>query len=349
MTSPPSADAQLLFLSRLQRLFAEGDFTATYKFALLISLADLAVEHGRDDGSSLRLSTRRLAEKFIELYWQQTAPYSAGGRANSMHVLVQNHGSQAAVITAITDFQLETGIPKLQAASSSPHYRSLVTTVAGTVAAQPIEYLQNLGSSTEPFLYDRERGGIVLKPGVGYCLRRFQPLVQQLARSHWVGHVKRNRLNLPMLGQSDDLESFLFETSRETLEVIGAGLRRFTGGRCFYCGATVHEADVDHFIPFSLYPRDLVHNFVLAHPACNRSKSDTLAARPHLESWLEYITSRDDALREIGEAAGRISEPTSSLAVARWGYANAMTSGAQAWHRAKIYERVDKHYLDCLT
>ncbi len=40
---PPSAEAQLAFLAKLQRLFAEGDFTATYNFALLIALADLAV------------------------------------------------------------------------------------------------------------------------------------------------------------------------------------------------------------------------------------------------------------------------------------------------------------------
>ena len=50
---PPSAEAQLAFLAKLQRLFAEGDFTATYKFALLIALADIAVEIGSDDGGEL--------------------------------------------------------------------------------------------------------------------------------------------------------------------------------------------------------------------------------------------------------------------------------------------------------
>ncbi len=52
--SVPSPEAQLAFLAKLQRLFAEGEFTATYKFALLIALADLAVECGRDDGNALR-------------------------------------------------------------------------------------------------------------------------------------------------------------------------------------------------------------------------------------------------------------------------------------------------------
>jgi hypothetical protein len=61
-----------------------------------------------------------------------------------MLVLVQNHGSQAAVVTAIKDFQLATGTPTLQGSQISPQYGSLVSTVAGTVAAQPIAYLQNL-------------------------------------------------------------------------------------------------------------------------------------------------------------------------------------------------------------
>ena len=54
---PPSAEEQLAFLSKIQRLYAEGDFTATYKFALLVALADLAVELGHDDGAELPLGS----------------------------------------------------------------------------------------------------------------------------------------------------------------------------------------------------------------------------------------------------------------------------------------------------
>ena len=67
----PSADAQLLFLTKIQRLFAEGDFTATYKFALLITLAELAVERSGTPFQS-ELTTRDIAVKFIELYWKQS-------------------------------------------------------------------------------------------------------------------------------------------------------------------------------------------------------------------------------------------------------------------------------------
>ncbi len=142
-----------------------------------------------------------------------------------------------------------------------------------TVAAQPLAYLQNLGGRTVPFLYRREaRGTVVLEPGVAWCLRRFHPLVHQLARSHWVDHIRRNRRNRPILGQAGDLDQFLFETPRQGLLAMAQGLRTLDGPACFYCRGLVGQADVDHFIAFAQYPRDLAHNFVLAHPACNRCR-----------------------------------------------------------------------------
>lgn len=72
--STPSAEAQLEFLTSLQRLLAEGQFTATYKYALLLALADIAVESGDESGSPLAIPTKSLAEKFIQYYWRQVVP-----------------------------------------------------------------------------------------------------------------------------------------------------------------------------------------------------------------------------------------------------------------------------------
>lgn len=74
------------------------------------------------------------------------------------------------------------------------------------------------------------------------------------------------RSNHMILGVADDLEQFLFEASRQSLASLAVGLRKVDGNNCFYCGAPLNKVDVDHFIPFSLYPRDLAHNFLLAHP-----------------------------------------------------------------------------------
>ncbi len=346
----PSAEEQLRFLSNIQRVFAEGDFTATYKFALLIALADLSVELGTDDSRELELSTRQIGDRFIQMYWRQALPYGTGLPNSIPGVLVQNNGVQAAVISAIGAFRSAQGTNTYQAARSHPGFQTLLGQVAQTVSAQPLNYVQNFGGMTNDFLYERAGPGKVkLKVGVAYCLRRFFPLVQQLARSHWVDHIKCNPRNHLILGEADDLEDFLFATSRQTLTAMASGLRKLEGLCCFYCGGNLTASDVDHFVPFSQYPRDLAHNFVLAHPTCNRSKSATLAARPHLERWLERLARRSDSIAEIGQVAGLVVDAKVSLQIATWGYTSAIASGGSAWLSPARYEPVDASYSECFA
>ena len=115
---PPTAEQQLAFLTKLQRLFAEGDFTATYKFALLIALSDLAVEWGADDGSELPLTTRQIAERLVQQYWRHVLPYGTDRIHTMAGVLSQNLGAQAAVLTAIEEFRSTSGSSSLQQARS---------------------------------------------------------------------------------------------------------------------------------------------------------------------------------------------------------------------------------------
>ena len=333
---------QLEFLSKVQRLFAEGDFTATYKFALLISLSDLAVELGADSNEALVLPHQSIGLKFIQIYWQQSAPFSGHD------VLVQNLGTQASVVTAISNFRRKNQKLNFSSANSSDDFKKLLSAVTATVKSQPINYIQNLGGKTEKFLFENSKNSLTLMPGVAYCLRRFQPLIQQLCKTHWVDHVRGNKRNIALLGKDDDLESFLFETPRQALSLISSGLRKLSS-KCFYCQGTVKEADVDHFIPHSMYPRDLAHNFVLAHPTCNRSKSDTLAAKTHLQRWLDFLEKNGDDLIEIGSEAGVNVDAPTSLSVAFWGYENGLSSGSQAWNRANNYEPVSNEYIQAFN
>ena len=73
--SQPSPEQEVEFLVNMQRLLTEGQFVATYKFALLLALADIAVEDGADDPATLAITTRSLAEKFIAYYWRQATPW----------------------------------------------------------------------------------------------------------------------------------------------------------------------------------------------------------------------------------------------------------------------------------
>ena len=71
----PTHHEQLKFLKHIQQVLQSGTFTSTYKFALLISLTRLAIEQGKDSGESLQLNYLDIAEKFIDLYWKQSAPF----------------------------------------------------------------------------------------------------------------------------------------------------------------------------------------------------------------------------------------------------------------------------------
>ncbi len=339
MSTTPSAEDQLDFLAKLQRLFNESDFSSTYKYALLISLADLAIELGKDDDSELELTNRQIAERFIELYWQQSSPYKTS-KAIDSGVLYQNYGTQAAIIKAIHSFRDENSFNSPNTAKHSKEYKKLVTAVASIVAKQPINYLQNVGGGPLPFLYERNTSSITLKTGVAYCLRRFQPLIQQLARSRWTDYIKKNSKNMAILGEKDDLSSFLFETSRKTLALVCKELKGLYGSKCFYCNKTTSVLEVDHFIPFSLYPRDLIHNFVLACPTCNRSKSDTLAAKIHFDKWMGLTTKNYDAIARIGNQVGVSSNLETSIAITKWAYGVVQKDQSCLWLRPNTYEKL---------
>src|SRR4051812_23642750 len=104
----PSPEEQVQFLQNVQRLLSDGLFVASYKFALLRALADLAVVKGDDSGSDLTLDTSDIATVFVELYWRQTRPFRAPATPDGL-ILKQNTGKQAAVLRAIEEAQEASG------------------------------------------------------------------------------------------------------------------------------------------------------------------------------------------------------------------------------------------------
>lgn len=109
MTWPiPTPEEQVQFLRNIQRLLAEGPFVASYKFALVHALADLAVLKGEDTGAPLDLDTKDIAAKFVELYWRQCRPFQISGETTGL-ILQQNTGKQAAIISQFDASQQDCG------------------------------------------------------------------------------------------------------------------------------------------------------------------------------------------------------------------------------------------------
>lgn len=345
--SAPTAEEQIQFLQHIQRLFDEGEFQATYKYALLLALSELAVELGDDSGDETDLPMPLVSEKIAEFYWRQVAPYQSGLPGTDASVISQNLGVQAAVVNHLSVIHQDCG-GQWSRVRLHPKWKSTVGAIATVIRNMPLRYLQVVGRMLVPFLYDfpAPPGVIRLKSGVAFNLRRYQALIQQLARAGWVNHVRENSRNTPLLGQLDDLESFMFGSRRSNLSLVAPVLAGIQSDRCFYCQEKLRDAfDVDHFIPWARYPRDTAHNFVLAHRTCNSDKRELLAARPHLDHWLERNERHGAEIGARLAEAGFVSDAKCSTLIARWAYGQGAAANAQAWAGRGVFVPVGPEYL----
>ena len=332
----PSAADQLLFLSRVQRLLDSGRFSATYKFALFLAVAELAVERGDDSDARLRIPLEAIADRFLALYWRQAAPYPA---AHTAAVLRQNAGKKAEIITLVTKAHETLGL-SLGEARNRPGWTTLVRDAKRLIVKMPLLKLQTIGSDgkatrAECFLYPNTVSDdeIELLPGVAFCFRRFFPLLQGMVKSKWLSWVQGR--NTGVLGSVQDLESFMFGENRTETRGIRKTLFEIQGGNCFYrprIRLDIKTAHVDHFIPWSKYPCDAVTNFVLASPKANASKRDHLAAAEYLERWCERNETYSDQLNGIARAAGLEGGAGGLARVASWAYGSHEGIGGLVWH-----------------
>jgi len=327
----PAAEAQIQFLQHLQRLLEEGKFTSTYKFALLLSLVDLAVEKGADTGEPLEISVHDIAEKMIRFYWDQAIPYPAHDGEGS--ILFQNNNQQAAVINKVTEARDQYGGSLAQIMSNTDQWHSLVRRIARTVQEMPLWKLQVINNQVDDFLYAHtdSKISIILRHGVSYNLRTFHGQIHNMVQGAWVRWLRKATRNQSILGQSVDLHEFLFGNERSSLRHYVPILKELQNGHCFYCDANMYQFEVDHFIPWIRYPVDLGHNFVLAHKSCNNSKHDYLAAEFHLEKWLKRNNNHKDIMISYFDEQDLTHDMETTQKIALWAYQRVSATNGHVW------------------
>lgn len=336
-----SGTFEIELLEQLQRLLAEGKFTATYKLAVLLGLVDLSVEAlpGTDT-----FTTRQLAEKVAQLYWPQVVRFEG--------VAVRQSPQSSSIAGAIAELrrcaEAERSAPLLVSSCRAlvpEKYDLALRKVEEELIAWPLPRVQQIGREEHRFLYEldwtldeaeRKQGAlrgrvrayqrgesaagfdnrIRMKPRVVEALARFHGLVRELVETRWVRKVrdlngfeerpirrKRSSSHVFAVGALDrSLHGHLFGFKRGSLVSLGGPLRALHGGRCFYCDERITKVHIDHFLPWARYPDNRLLNLVPAHPTCNGSKATFLAAVPHLSRWLHRFT--DPSIRAALEAIG---------------------------------------------
>lgn len=353
-TARPTPADQIQFIANIERILAEGSFVATYKYALLIALVELAIERGDETNRELVLPIHDIADKFAELYWCQAAPYEADGASGPGLVLHQNQGRQASAISRLVNLRNEQQGSRstLSQARRSADWSPLVAQMQSLLKTMPLWRLQRVGHEDIRFLYEPgpDKGSITLLPGVACHLRERAPLIRRLAETEWLRFVLSLKQNQPVLGRAVGLSEFLFGSSRAALSLkVSKPLRELQSGLCFYCqGKLPSTACVDHFIPWSRYPRDLAHNLVLAHSICNSQKSDLLGGERYLERWVEFVSDHDSAVLQLGTEAGLLVDRATSVAVAEWSYGHAERVHAEVWLGGKNYGHLSKGWRELL-
>ncbi len=344
----PSAEIQIEFLKQIQYLIENSTFQATYKYALLIAITDITIECGEDSCDELAIDRRTLGERFAELYWPQIATFSSGLNGCTPGILFHSDAKDhVKIVKDLITLQKKIKSNDINLAKKSIYWKSTITSISNTIWNQPVKYLQNINNQ---FLYEypTSKSSLILKKNITYCFRRFSDYIIQYAKSGWADHIQKTKKNQSIIGIKDDLESFLFGNTRNNLNNVRPVLMSYQSGKCFYCNKNLNaNSDVDHYIPWKKYPRNLAENFVLSCPNCNRSKSDLLAGSNHLEKWLSDVIDNSQRILDVSNV-GFISDKKCILMVSRWAYQNAFEASSNTWIKPNHFEPTTINHINLL-
>jgi len=344
----PAFDFQIKFIKYIQWLLESGSYTSTYKFALLMSLVNVAIESGVHGNETLFISYEHLAEHYIKLYWKQSLPYTHNHSSNeeTAFILSQNTGRQAAVINKIVELQTKQANINKAKVLHTQEWQILKKSVAQTIRKYPAKFLQTPESIERTFLYhydDKNSKGVLLNQGIAYCLAHFSHIIFKLCQQYWTDFVRSNKHNHVVFDQDTDLRHFLFGQSRQALSSLLPMLIDIQDCQCFYCGKPLNKnMEVDHFIPWSKYPNDTAHNFVLADRRCNNAKRDYLADIPFYERWLHRNSIYYQEINSFAIEKGFVTNSNKSKKISEWAYDLAIENGDLVWQPPKQLEIISK-------
>ena len=341
---PPSPEEQIRFLVNFQRLLDEGSSWRPTSSRCCFACRSVHREWRRFRRGDAGPYCRHCREVHLLLLAAGGAvPVARGGEGATAELWqTGSHRERGA---------RRTGRIRRLAAESDKERDGVATATnegGAVVREMPLQYLQNVGGERLDFLYGEVGRVIELRPGVVYNFRKFHALITDLVRGAWLRYVRQQ--NLALLGETADLNEFLFGSERNNLAAVRPVLMDIQRGRCFYCkgGITGATAHVDHFVAWARYPVDLGHNFVLADDRCNNKKRERLPACEHLAAWTERNATYGDQMRDALERRGIVTDLAASNRVTAWAYGQTEAAGGLTWLRGDEMVRLPAEWKSWL-
>lgn len=298
--------------------------SATYKFALLRALSELATQSPNcvkwmADGQ-VSLPVRLVAEKWLQYYWplvesRTFIPQLNGERPDAskpikfrkhLYALIQRYakaGGYSGFRVERNKGQLSSEIKQIVCA--------LMADIEDAIIKGPVVFAGNALISGRVFGYDAKTRQILIPNDLWIELSHLGYWVSQAVILQWAEKTAK-------LGDGIEIATVLNlllekEDERNTLDA-----RRFYAGldrlECVWTGSTLREGfEVDHVIPFDLWHNNDVWNLLPASKAANARKSNKLPSNEILQSRKDCIVSYWEHLR--GNDAQRFDKEAETLLV----------------------------------
>lgn len=279
----------------------------TYKFALIRSLADVAVGYEfENDNENVYIPLKNLAYKWVAYYWvfmsdgdkegvfqsQQHYGVQDVTFRESLEKLKTNHRELGLACDFITDgyFYSDEGNAKLSDAQSG-----VLKTVISDIKRglnQPIRYAKGGG---EHSFFQKERNHIVVRKEIFQSIRQHSLYIEALAVSEWAKWIGQQSLSGLTAGEAFSMMTKLPE-GRQSIQKY----RKIFKGCdlvCPYSGRRLQDIDqdrfeLDHVIPIAVYPINDLWNLLPVFGKCNSGsggKFDKIPAKEVLYGSVRII------------------------------------------------------------
>jgi SAM-dependent methyltransferase len=324
-------------IDQVETIIRRDRKVATYKFALLRALCDIAQTAHRQarwypDGR-VGVPLGLVAEKWLFYYWPLVEPDVGAGATAGSVVFPQQRGAERGRLIAfrpslrdlirhysnlggLTSFAQDYRNQRLIGTAAALTDAAL-NTIANTIVAGPVRYAGGALEGEECFFSFRGRqrahGKCYTASGLEASLGEIlvpAPVWKEMCLiGYWVSE--------SIILRWAELTEEISEKSVEAAEVVRRLLERpkperdveaaqkayadLGDLRCVWTGKPLKQFDVDHLIPFSLWYNNDLWNLLPAARSVNQKKKDKLVSRPTLFGSRDLIIHYWRLLRSLHE------------------------------------------------